>query len=95
MRSLKVKSTSKNQTVIGFVDPNANRIARVNNLRDKQFGASKDRKALNAACRRCCGGREWCEWRDYHVTAHSPILSPFLLRRFRRRDVEFTWARNP
>jgi len=31
-------------------DPNADRVAHVNNLREKQFGVSpKDRQALNAA----------------------------------------------
>jgi len=50
MRSLKVKSANENQAVIGFVDPNADRVAHVNNLREKQFGVSpKDRQALNAA----------------------------------------------
>jgi hypothetical protein len=50
MRSLKVKSASENRAVIGFVDPNADRIAHVNNLREKQFGVSlKDRQALSAA----------------------------------------------
>jgi hypothetical protein len=50
MRSLEVKSASENQAVIGFVDPNADRIAHVNNLREKQFGVSpKDRQALNSA----------------------------------------------
>jgi hypothetical protein len=50
MRSLKVKSASENQAVIGFVDPNSDRIAHVNNIREKQFGISpKDRSALNAA----------------------------------------------
>ena len=50
MRSLKVKSASENQAVIGFFDPNADRVAHVNNLREKQFGVSpKDRSALNAA----------------------------------------------
>ncbi len=50
MRSLKVKSANENQAVIGFVDPNADRIAHVNNLREKQFGVSPtDRQALNAA----------------------------------------------
>jgi len=35
--------------VIGFVDPNADRVAHVNNLRERQFGVSpKDRGALNA-----------------------------------------------
>ena len=48
MRSLKVKSASENRAVIGFVDPNADRMAHVNNLREKQFGISpKDRKASN------------------------------------------------
>ena len=48
MRSLKVKSASENRVVIGFVDPNAGRIAHVNNLREKQFGVSpKDRVAMN------------------------------------------------
>lgn len=50
MRSLKVKSANENQAVIGFVDPTADRIAHVNNLREKQFGvSSEDRRALNAA----------------------------------------------
>jgi hypothetical protein len=50
MRSLKVKSANENQAVIGFVDPTADRVAYVNNLREKQFGVSpKDRSALNAA----------------------------------------------
>jgi hypothetical protein len=50
MRSLKVKSASENRAVIGFVDPNADRIAHVNNLRERQFGVSpKDHQALNAA----------------------------------------------
>ncbi len=49
MRSLKVKAASENRVTIGFVDPNANRIAHVNNLREKQFGVSpKDRLALRA-----------------------------------------------
>jgi len=50
MRSLKVKGASENQAVICFVDPSTDRIAHVNNLREKQFGVSpKDREALNAA----------------------------------------------
>src|SRR5581483_5839740 len=50
MRSLKVKSTSENRVVIGFVDPNADRIAHLNNLREQQFGVSpKDHLELNAA----------------------------------------------
>ena len=49
MRSLKVKSASENRVVIGFVDPNADRIAHMNNLRERQFGVSpRDRLALNA-----------------------------------------------
>ena len=49
MRSLKVKSASENRVAIGFVDPTADRIAHVNNLRERQFGVSpKDRLALNA-----------------------------------------------
>jgi hypothetical protein len=49
MRSLKVKSASENRAVIGFVDPNADRIAHVNNIRQKQFGVSpEDRGALKA-----------------------------------------------
>jgi hypothetical protein len=52
MRSLKVKSANENRVVIGFVDPNADRIAHVNNLREKAFGISaKDRLALNAVVR--------------------------------------------
>ncbi|MEO8715633.1 MAG: hypothetical protein ABI369_11525 [Acetobacteraceae bacterium] len=50
MRSLKVKGASENAATIGFVDPNADRVAHVNNLRERQFGISpKDRSALNAA----------------------------------------------
>ena len=50
MRSLKVKSANENTATVGFVDPNADRIAHVNNLRERQFGISpKDRSALNAA----------------------------------------------
>jgi hypothetical protein len=50
MRSLKVKSANENQAVIGFVDPNADRIAHANNLRERQFGVSpKDRQVLNTA----------------------------------------------
>jgi hypothetical protein len=49
MRPLKVKSANENRVVIGFVDPNADRFAHVNNLRERQFGVSpKDRLALNA-----------------------------------------------
>ena len=49
MRSLKVKQASENRCVIGFIDPNADRIAHVNNIRERAFGISrKDREALNA-----------------------------------------------
>jgi hypothetical protein len=49
MRSLKMKSASENRVVIGFVDPNADRIAHVNNVRERQFAISpQDRKTLNA-----------------------------------------------
>jgi hypothetical protein len=52
LRSLKVKSVNENRAVIGFVNPNADRIAHANNLRETQFGVSpKDRAALNAAVR--------------------------------------------
>jgi hypothetical protein len=52
LRSLKVKSVSENKAIIGFIDPNADRIAHVNNLRERQFGISpKDRSALSAAVR--------------------------------------------
>ncbi len=52
MRSLKVKQVSENRAVIGFIDPNADLIAHVNNIREKAFGISpKDRKALTAAVR--------------------------------------------
>lgn len=50
MRSLKVKSVNENRATIGFIDPNADLIAHVNNLRERAFGISpKDRQALNAA----------------------------------------------
>ena len=52
LRSLKVKSASENRCVIGFVDPNADRIAHVNNIRERAFGISpKDRQAMVAAIR--------------------------------------------
>jgi hypothetical protein len=50
LRSLKVKQASENRCVIGFIDPNADRIAHVNNLRERAFGVSpKDRQAMVAA----------------------------------------------
>lgn len=49
MRSLKVKSASENRCVIGFVDPNADKLAHFNNRREKQFGVSpNDRLGLRA-----------------------------------------------
>jgi hypothetical protein len=52
MRSLKVKAANENRAVIGFVDPEADMIAHINNRREKQFGVSpKDRIAVNAAVR--------------------------------------------
>ncbi len=49
VRSLKVKQASENRCVIGFIDPNADRIAHVNNLRERAFGISpRDRVALNS-----------------------------------------------
>jgi hypothetical protein len=49
MRSLKVKSANENRAVIGFVDPKADVVAHVNNLRERQFGVSpRDGLALNA-----------------------------------------------
>lgn len=45
-----MNSPTENRSDIGFVDPNADRIARVNNLREKQFGISpKDLQAFKAA----------------------------------------------
>jgi hypothetical protein len=52
MRSLKVKQASENRCVIGFINPNADAIAHVNNIRERAFGISpKDRLALNAIVR--------------------------------------------
>jgi hypothetical protein len=49
IRSLKVTRVSENQAVIGFVDPHADRIAHVNNRREKAFGVSpSDRRKLTA-----------------------------------------------
>ena len=49
LRSLKVKSASENRCVIGFIDPNADRIAHINNIRERAFGISpKDRQAMVA-----------------------------------------------
>jgi hypothetical protein len=49
LRSLKVKSASENRCIIGFIDPHADRVAHVNNLRERAFGVSpKDRQAMVA-----------------------------------------------
>jgi hypothetical protein len=49
LRSLKVKQASENRVVIGFIDPNADLIAHVNNVRERAFGISdKDRRTLKA-----------------------------------------------
>lgn len=48
--SLKVKSADENRVTVGFVNDQADRIAHINNLREKAFGVSpNDRKAVNAA----------------------------------------------
>ena len=48
--SLKVKTADENRVVVGFVSPQADRIAHINNLREKAFGVSpNDSKAVNAA----------------------------------------------
>src|SRR5690349_12314645 len=45
--SLKVKSASENRVVVGFVNPQADMIAHINNRRERAFGVSpNDRKAL-------------------------------------------------
>ncbi|HZT29242.1 MAG TPA: hypothetical protein VFA33_05130 [Bryobacteraceae bacterium] len=50
LRALKVKQASENRCVIGFIDPNADLIAHVNNLRERAFGISpKDRQVMVAA----------------------------------------------
>lgn len=47
MRSLKVKSANENRVVIGFVNPQADYIAHVNNKIERMFGVSgNDRKVL-------------------------------------------------
>jgi hypothetical protein len=47
MRSLKVKAANENRAIIGFIDPQADRIAHINNLRERQFGLSpRDREVL-------------------------------------------------
>ena len=52
LRSLKVKQASENRCVIGFIDPNSDLIAHVNNLRERAFGISpRDRLALNGIVR--------------------------------------------
>lgn len=49
LRSLKVKAVSENRAVLGFVDPEADFIAHVNNLRERAFALSlNDRKVLAA-----------------------------------------------
>jgi hypothetical protein len=52
IRSLKVKQVSENRCVIGFINPNADAIAHVNNIRERAFGISpKDRQAMAAVIR--------------------------------------------
>lgn len=52
IRSLKVKQASENRCVIGFINPNADAIAHVNNIRERAFGISpKDRQAMVAVVR--------------------------------------------
>jgi len=47
LRSLAVKSASENHVTIGFIDPQSDYIAHINNLRERAFGVSgEDRKAL-------------------------------------------------
>ena len=47
LRSLNVLRANENSVTIGFTDPQADRIAAVNNRREKAFGVSpEDRKAL-------------------------------------------------
>ena len=56
LHALKVKSANENRVVLGFIDPKADAIAHINNLREKQFGLSpSDMEALRrvvAATRR-------------------------------------------
>lgn len=40
LRAMKVVFANENRAIIGFVDPAADRIAHLNNWRDKQFGLS-------------------------------------------------------
>ena len=48
LRSLNVLRANENSVTIGFTDPQADRIAAVNNRREKAFGVSpEDRKALS------------------------------------------------
>lgn len=48
--SLKVKSANENRVVVGFVNDQADKIAHINNLREKAFGVSpNDRNVINAA----------------------------------------------
>ena len=47
LRSLNVLRANENSVTIGFTDPQADKIAAVNNRREKAFGVSpEDRKAL-------------------------------------------------
>ena len=49
IRSLKVKQVSENRCVIGFINPNADAVAHINNIRERAFGISpKDRQAMVA-----------------------------------------------
>jgi hypothetical protein len=49
IRSLKVKQVSENRCVIGFINPNADAVAHINNIRERAFGISpKDRQAMIA-----------------------------------------------
>lgn len=39
-RAMRVLRTNENRAEIGFIDPNSDRIAHINNQREKQFGVS-------------------------------------------------------
>ena len=48
LRSLAVKSASENHVTIGFIDPQSDMVAHINNLRERAFGVSQaDRKSLS------------------------------------------------
>jgi hypothetical protein len=63
LAAMQVKEASENRVVIGFIDPKADMIAHLNQLRERQFGVSpKDRVVLIGAVRSERIGHSTVKW---------------------------------